>query len=193
MNPILRLSLTAASVDHAIMKLSACLKTASYLDGKKTKRNSSVCVVPGCNDIIYKVTRLVDRVTVCNFFGENKEKNELPIDEPSLVHDDGTGLCKEHYGAWYRYNNFLQKKCKTCDRIIVDVSKARACPEPQVIKQFLKDNTDFSGDISVNNRVCYACYKSHLFTIKLLQSLVSSTDSDLSTIINKIREDTGSH
>ena len=28
------------------------------------------------------------------------------------------------------------------------------------------------------------------FTIKRLQSLVSSTDSDLSTIINKIREDT---
>ena len=38
--------------------------------------------------------------------------------------------------------------------------------------------------------MCYACYKSHLFTIKRLQSLVSSTDSDLSTIINKIREDT---
>ena len=142
------------------------------------------------NDIVYKVTRLVDRVTVCNFFGENKENNELPIDKQSLVHDDGTGLCKEHYGACYRYNNPLLKKCKTCDRIIVDVSKAWACHEPQVIKQFLKDNTDFSGDISVNDRVCYACYKSQLFTIKGLKSLVSSTDSDLSTIINKIREDT---
>ena len=37
---------------------------------RKSQSNSSVrvCVVPGCNDIVYKVTRLVDRVTVSNFF-----------------------------------------------------------------------------------------------------------------------------
>ena len=37
---------------------------------RKSQSNSSfcVCVVPGCNDTVYKVTRLVDRVTVSKFF-----------------------------------------------------------------------------------------------------------------------------
>lgn len=38
--------------------------------------------------------------------------------------------------------------------------------------------------------MCYACYKSHLITIKCLKSVVDSTDSDLSTLINSIKEDT---
>ena len=146
--------------------------------------------MPGCNDIVYKVTRLVDRVTISKFFCEHEESNESPIDESSLVHDDGTGLCKEYYGAWYQYNNPHQKKCTTCDKIIANVSKTRACPETQLIRQFLEDNTNFFGDISANDQVCYACYKSHLFTIKRLKSVVSTTDSDLSTLINKIKENT---
>ncbi len=51
---------------------------------------------------------------------------------------------------------------------MTDMSKSRAYPQPDNIQKYLRDNTDFSGEIASDDRVCYACYKSHLIIIKLM-------------------------
>ena len=71
-----------------------------------------------------------------------------------------------------------------------DMAKSRACPQPNVIQKYLKKNADFSGYIINENRVCYACYQSHLVTIKRLNSTVHSTDSDLRSLLDTIQSDT---
>ena len=55
-------------------------------------------------------------------------------------------------------------KCKTCDKNMTDMSKSRACPQPHIIQKYLGDNTEFSGEICSNDRICYAWYKSHIIT-----------------------------
>lgn len=71
-----------------------------------------------------------------------------------------------------------------------DMSKSRACPQPNVIQKYFKENTDFLGYISNEDRVCYACYGSHLVTIKHLNSTVHSTESDLRSLLDNIQRDT---
>lgn len=61
------------------------------------------------------------------------EQDENTVYNATVLEDDKTGLCKEHYGAWYRHKNPHQYKCKTCEKIMTDISKTRACPEPKVI------------------------------------------------------------
>ena len=102
-------------------------------------------------------------------FGGLDENVQNENTEPeSAMDDEGVGLCKEHYGAWYRHAHPFQSKGKTCDNNIIVMSKSRACPQPSVIQKHLKENTDFLGHISYEDRVCYACYRSHLVTIKHL-------------------------
>lgn len=78
--------------------------------------------------------------------------------------------------------------CKTCGKNI-DANKSRPFPEPDMMQEFLVINTEFSGQICPEDRVCYACYRSHLFVIKHIQNCIRSTDSHLSTLIDKIKEE----
>ena len=95
----------------------------------------------------------------------------------------------EHYGELYRHLNPFNKTCTTCDKAINDISKSRKCPEPELIQLFLQQNTEFSGVINADSRVCYACYKAHLIIIKHKQNTITSTDADLSSSINKIKSE----
>ena len=106
-------------------------------------------------------TKMVDRETLQVFFCESE--NPLPV--PMQLSSDseiGTPLCTQHYGAWYRHINPSHIKCTTCNKNIA-ASKGRPFPEPTVLQTFLRTNTDFSGKICPQDRVCYACYRSHLF------------------------------
>ena len=152
------------------------------------KRSSTECCVPACCETVYRVTKLVDKTTICNFFGGLVENEST--ESVSAMDGEGLGLCKEHYGVWYRHTHPFQTKCKTCEKNMSDMSKSRACPQPIVIQKYLQENTDFSGYISNEDRVCYACYRSHLVTIKHLNNTVHSTDSDLHSLLDKIQRDT---
>ena len=83
------------------------------------------CCVPNCSKNVHKVTKLVDKVTVSKFFSAQNENTAPENTEPeSAMDEEGVGLCKEHYGAWYRHINPFHTKCKTCDKTITDVSKS---------------------------------------------------------------------
>ena len=104
---------------------------------------------------MYKVTKLVDKISVCNFFSGQDEN--VSIQPESGAGEEGVGLCQEHYGAWYRHKHPFQSKCRTCDKNMTDISKSRACPQPDIIQKYLRENTEFSGEIATDDRVCYAC------------------------------------
>ena len=55
-----------------------------------------------------------------------------------------------------------------------------------MIWEFLSQNNDSSENISTDGRVCFTCYKSHLFLVKHLKGSVKSSDADLKTLIHKI-------
>ena len=76
---------------------------------------------------MYEVTKLVDKR---NFFGGLVESENV---EPESASDGkGLGLCKEHYGVWYRHTLPFQT---TCDKNMSDKAKSRACPQPNVIER----------------------------------------------------------
>ena len=55
-----------------------------------------------------------------------------------------------------------------------------------MIWEYLTQNNDSGENISTDGRVCFTCYKSHLFLVKHLKGSVKSKDTDLKTLIHKI-------
>lgn len=68
-------------------------------------------------------------------------------------------------------------------------TKTRKCPEPSVIQNFLRRNTEFIGEINDRDLVCDTCCRGHLVILKHLQKTINSTDSDLRATLNKIKEE----
>ena len=61
-----------------------------------------------------------------------------------------------HYN--YRHINPINRNCKTCKKIILDHTKSQKCPDPIImIQRFLQQNTDFTGQISIEDCICYIC------------------------------------
>ena len=131
---------------------------------------------------MHKVTKLVGKQNLCDFFGVAIANTESS-DEESIA------LCLEHYGTLYQHLNSFIRKCRTCDKTVNGVTKTRKCPEPALIQQFLQQNTEFTGEISAEDCVCYACYKAHLVTIEHMHNTTTSTDADLASLIDKIKKE----
>ncbi|XP_064384664.1 uncharacterized protein LOC135333611 [Halichondria panicea] len=143
------------------------------------------CYVSECNECECKSTTLADRATICSLFDMNIERIETPRGT------DGIPLCTYHYGVLYRKLNPSHLKCKTCSKHISDFTKSRVVSEPDIIEAFLSENTVTSSNesISSSDRVCFTCYKSHLYLLKRLKGSVKSTDSDLQLLLDKIESD----
>ncbi len=58
--------------------------------------------------------------------------------------------------------------------------------QTQPVTQYLHDNAGFQGSIGVTDKVCYPCYRSHLFILK--QDKARSTDRDLKDLISSIEK-----
>ena len=114
---------------------------------RKHKGMTQSCFVPECMNDAQKVTKLADRSTLLNFFS-------IENDSGTQSSDKGVPLCTEHYGAWYRHSNPTHKRCKTCGKNLIDLSKSRPYPQPKLIRQFLRENTDFSTEINPDDRAC---------------------------------------
>ena len=64
------------------------------------KRSSTECCAPACCETVYRVTKLVDKTTICNFLWTSESTESV-----SAMDGEGLGLCKEHYGVWYRHTH----------------------------------------------------------------------------------------
>ena len=110
----------------------------------------------------------------------------VDTDNTSPDNENGYPLCIRHYGELYRYIHPINKNCKTCNKTL-DHTKSQKCLEPIFIQRFLLQNTDFAGEINVEDRICFACYKAHLVIIKHTSNTANSTDQDLSSLIDKLK------
>ena len=148
---------------------------------------TQICIVPECTHSAQKVTKLTSKSAILRFFTtENTEDSDMSQSSDST--NEGVPLCAEHYGAWYRSSHPSHIKCKTCGKTLIDISKSRPYPQPSLIHNVLRENTDFSGEIGPNDRACYTCYKSHLITIKHINHTAQSIKQDLGTLLTKIKE-----
>ena len=152
---------------------------------KLSKGMTQPCFVPGCMNSAQKVTKLANQATIQQFFSSTS----ISQSHTMVKDDDGVPLCTEHYGAWYRNSNPSHKHCKTCGKNLTDLSKSRPYPQPQVIQKFLQENTLICGEINPEDRACYTCYKSHLVTIRHINSTTQSTNPDLGMLLTKIKEE----
>ena len=156
---------------------------------KKVNETSvkKICYVADCSNASFKVTKLASKATFDELF-DTPSENECPISPEA---QGGYPLCQEHYGVLYRHLNptHFIKRCKTCNKLLCDLTKSRKCPEPALVQSFLKENTEFMDEIKPDDRVCYACYKSHLVIIKHVQSTSLSTDTELHELMAKLKNE----
>ena len=141
----------------------------------KCNTDKRVCYVPDCCNPSIKVIRLASKGTINELFqipSENQH-HTLACDE-----NPGYPLYQEHCRVLYRHLNsaHFNKQSKTCKKLMSFLTKTRKCPEPAIVQTFLAENTEFTEEIKSDDRVCYACYKSHLVIIKHVQNSSHSTD-----------------
>jgi len=144
----------------------------------KMGTGTKICYVPACSNPSFKVTQVANKTTLEKLLDISSE-NMPPV--PASNEEKGYPLCKEHYWALYQEVNptHFTKKCKTCDKLLCDLTKTRKCPDPALVQSFIVQNTDFRGEITATEGVCYACYKFHLVISKHMHSTTSSTDNGL--------------
>ena len=179
----------AVYADYAGMMLVRSTMLITYLGGIGLK-SRNMQAVSSLNATILCIESpnymcVVDKQSLCGFFG-------VEIANAESSDEESTALCLEHYGALYRHLNPFSRKCRTCDKTVNYVTKTRKCPEPALIQQFLQQNMEFTGQNSAEDRVCYACYKAHLVTIKHMHNTTTSTDADLPSLLEKIKNEISS-
>ena len=72
-------------------------------------------------------------------------------------------------------------------RILTIQARVGQCQNHKFFSSFLNNNTEFKDSLHPDDRVCYACYRSHLVIVKHNTQSVQSTDSELQELISKIK------
>ena len=105
-----------------------------------------------------------DRVQKCTWY-KTVQRYNAKIEE-LLESTTGVTLCTDHYNVIYRslpekVNLLAHKKCKTCSREISKKTDYHHCPDPQKIKEYLRDTIRCDVHISSADIICLTCYKAH--------------------------------
>ena len=86
---------TAVYADYAGMRSVRSTMLIMYLGGIGLKsRNMQTAFIPGCNNSVHRVTKLVDKQSLYGFFG-------VEIANAESSDEEITALCLEDYGALY--------------------------------------------------------------------------------------------
>ncbi len=80
---------------------------------------------------------------------------------------------------WYRHTHSAHSNFKTCGKKLLNYSKSRPVPEPELLQHFLSTDTEFSDILHPDG------YKSHLVVVK---NVVISTDANLADLIVDIKQ-----
>ena len=144
----------------------------------------STCEIPDCSQLASTLTKLRPWAEICSI---------LRIDAASGgdAHSTGTKLCSEHYRMLHMELNptTYQRKCPACSRKIANRGYSRPCVEPQLFEAHLRENTDFTGNLTAEDRVCMGCYRYSLNISKLSKECpITSTDEDFNALIESIRK-----
>ena len=138
---------------------------------RKTKPK---CKVIGC--------KKVNGIKLCNVTNNAKIEQLLELEKTTT----GITLCTDHYNIVYRslpekVNLLAHQKCKTCNREISKKTDYHHCPDPQKIKEYLRDTVGCDVDINSADMVCLTCYKAHKTILE--QENEQSKDKDLQELM----------
>lgn len=78
-----------------------------------------------------------------------------------------------------------QFHCTTCG-LSLKHSKTKLCPDPVRIGMYLTEKDGFEGTIEANDKICYSCYKYHLFILK--QHEKTSTQISLEELVTTVEQ-----
>ena len=133
----------------------------------------SECTIPQCKNTFFsKCSIPYDDIVRCLTLARENIPPNLAIPVP---------LCKHHYHLVYNTYQPTQTHCPTCGAVLQKQS-ARPCPNTERIQSYLVDKRSYEGVINNGDKVCFACYKSHLHFLK--QSQNKSIDTDLVELID---------
>ena len=155
------------------------LSDKSYVPRWRKGSKLSACCVMDCTGDVFATLHKAssDQIQAAFEAGElRSSESQIPVPTP---------LCKHHYHQVYNYIQPTQTHSVTCGTSLKH-SNSRVCSKPALIEQYLKENTEFDCQISDQDRVCYACYRSHLITLQ--QSDNFSSDEDLKQLITTLSE-----
>ena len=135
---------------------------------------SQTCCIDECKQVVFSSLQ-GQTESVLRGLGLKSKVSPIPIPTP---------LCKHHYHMVYNKLYPVQRHCVTCGTALRRDSNPKLCPQPNLIQQHLFQHTNFEGTIKQQDKVCYTCYRSHLFIIQEEKTI--SKDSDLQSIIIKL-------
>ena len=142
----------------------------------KTPAEKYCCVVE-CKDTVFSALHKTSSQEIEQLFiscGLRSTTPSIPIPTP---------LCKHHYHLIYNKVEPRQVHCITYGTSLRN-TKSKACPQPTIIEPYLRENMGFEGNIKESDKVCYACYRSHLIILQKRNEI--STDSDLADLITTL-------
>ena len=107
---------------------------------------------------------------------------------PSSNESEQTYLCIEHYKVIHRSlpeNNeqydHSKYRCTTCRR---SIREFRYCPNPDIINNHQKKDTDFEGHLDDKSIICRTCYNCHHHILKGIKE--ESTDAEIVQLLEEI-------
>ena len=136
------------------------------------------CCVRGCKNSECRIAKVIHESIVCTVFNMPEVENST---------DDGIPVCHKHYKRLYRFINPSHMFCRTCGKHISDLTNSRGIPEASMLQSFLLENTEFTGSFAETDKVCLACYKSHLCVIRHIKGSIRSTDEDLTSLLKTLK------
>ena len=153
--------------------VTKAVSDSNFLPRWTKSTNQKGCCIAGCSQVVYASL--------------HKEIHNIldGLHLKSSVHVGPSPMCKHHYHMVYNSIHPTQYKCVTCDQPL-QFSTSKFCPNPVKITEHLRDNAGFQGSIRANDKVCYHCYKSHLYILKSRKT--RSTDRDLKELISLIEQ-----
>ena len=138
---------------------------------RKTKPK---CTVIGCKN--------VRGIKLCNITNNANMEQLLELENTTTA----VTLCTDHYNVVYRslpekVNLLAHQKCKTCNREISKKTDYHHCPDPRVIKEYLRSTVGYDVDINRADIICLTCYKAHKTILE--QENEQSKDKDLQELM----------
>ena len=127
--------------------VSRMLTDHTYVPRWREKRDTNMCGISDCTESAFVCSKMASSGTMklaMERMGVACSLHERP--EP-------TRLCKYHYCIIHIILQPPQTNCATYN-ISLRHCNSMPCPQPEVIQQHLRENTDFEGHVEAQDKVC---------------------------------------
>ena len=120
------------------------------------EKEKNKCCVKDCTNACFAHSKVIDSDNTKRLVDNTNlqfENDSIPFPAP---------LCAQHYHI--AYDAVIRPKRSNCPTCGISLRHAitRPCPNADLIREHLTKTTGFNGCLSLEDKVCFACYKSHI-------------------------------